>query len=53
VQRMREYEPQAWIEPGPGAVLTGLARRIDKSISVRSVGDPAGLDYAVEGLRNG
>lgn len=53
VQRMREYKPQAWIEPGPGAVLTGLARRIDKSISVRSVGDPAGLDYAVEGLRNG
>ncbi|MEN8144015.1 MAG: ACP S-malonyltransferase [Gemmatimonadota bacterium] len=53
VRRMQEYQPQAWVEPGPGAVLTGLARRIDKSISVRSVGDPAGLEFAVEGLRNG
>jgi len=34
-------------ECGPGKVLTGLARRIDKSLDVRALGTPAELDAAL------
>lgn len=36
------------IECGPGAVLAGLGKRIDKSISVQSIGDLAGLTQGLE-----
>ncbi|MCW5578670.1 MAG: ACP S-malonyltransferase, partial [Dokdonella sp.] len=35
-------------ECGPGKVLTGLARRIDKSIDARALGTPAELAAALE-----
>jgi [acyl-carrier-protein] S-malonyltransferase len=39
------------VEVGPGTVLAGLVKRIDKSIDVLSVGDKASLDKATEVLR--
>jgi len=36
------------IEAGPGKVLTGLCKRIDKTISAAAVFDPASLSAAVE-----
>ena len=35
-------------ECGPGKVLTGLARRIDKSLDARALGTPAELEAALE-----
>jgi [acyl-carrier-protein] S-malonyltransferase len=35
-------------ECGPGKVLTGLAKRIDKSFDARALGTPADLDAAVQ-----
>jgi [acyl-carrier-protein] S-malonyltransferase len=39
------------VEVGPGAVLSGLARRIDRSLQTWSVEDPASLEKAVAGLK--
>ena len=36
------------LEPGPGKVLTGLGKRIDKSMSFMPVLDPATLEKALE-----
>lgn len=36
-------------ECGPGKVLTGLAKRIDKSLDVRALGAPADFDGALAG----
>ncbi len=38
------------LEAGPGKVLSGLVRRIDKSIEAFPVYDPASLDNAVESM---
>jgi [acyl-carrier-protein] S-malonyltransferase len=38
------------IEIGPGKVLMGLARRIDRSLKVLNVEDPASLKKTLEGL---
>ena len=38
----------ALVECGPGKVLTGLARRIEKSLQAHAVFDAASLDSAVE-----
>ena len=38
------------IEAGPGKVLAGLIKRIDKSLNVLPVADPAGLETAREAL---
>lgn len=37
-----------FIESGPGNVLTGLARRIDRSLSVYGIGTLPGLEAAIE-----
>jgi [acyl-carrier-protein] S-malonyltransferase len=41
------------VECGPGKVLTGLVRRIDKAIDARGLGTPAEFDSALQDLRNG
>lgn len=42
--RIREREPSGWIEVGPGRVLTGLARRVDRRLRVTPVGDSASVN---------
>ena len=37
-----------FVESGPGNVLAGLARRIDRSLSVQGIGTLAGLEAAIE-----
>ncbi len=39
------------VEVGPGRVLSGLARRIDRSVEVWNVEDPASLDRALAALK--
>lgn len=43
VRRMDAMGPAGWLELGPGRVLAGLARRIDRSLEVRSVGTAGDL----------
>ena len=40
------------VECGPGKVLAGLVKRIDKSIDARALGTPAEFDSARQDLRN-
>ncbi|MCG6943223.1 MAG: ACP S-malonyltransferase [Thiohalocapsa sp.] len=40
------------VEAGPGKVLAGLGKRIDKTITTLPVFDPAGLDHALEVIGN-
>ncbi|HET8818625.1 MAG TPA: ACP S-malonyltransferase [Xanthomonadaceae bacterium] len=39
-------------ECGPGKVLTGLTRRIDKTLDARAIGHPADLDAALEAWKD-
>jgi [acyl-carrier-protein] S-malonyltransferase len=48
VQLMVKLGVDTLVEIGPGKVLTGLARRIDKSLRTFSVEDPAGLAAALK-----
>src|SRR5216683_734719 len=48
VQRMAAAGVDTLVELGPGKVLSGLARRIDKSLRTFSVEDPAGLAVALK-----
>lgn len=47
IQALRALGVDRVIEVGPGRVLTGLMRRIDRSLSSTSVEDSAGVDAAV------
>ena len=44
VESMIETKPELWFELGPGKVLTGLMRRIDRATDVRAIGGPEDLD---------
>ena len=48
VERMAKAGVDTLIELGPGKVLSGLARRIDKSLRTFSVEDPAGIVAALQ-----
>jgi malonyl CoA-acyl carrier protein transacylase len=41
---------RAAVELGAGAVLKGLAKRIDRNLPVAAAGDPAGIEEALEML---
>lgn len=47
VQAMVGQGISATVECGPGSVLSGLNRRIDKSIAVAGIEEPAGLEKAM------
>jgi [acyl-carrier-protein] S-malonyltransferase len=47
VQTMRNQGITRIVEAGPGKVLAGLCKRIDKSIASAAVFDPASLDVAL------
>jgi [acyl-carrier-protein] S-malonyltransferase len=40
-----------FVECGPGKVLAGLAKRIDKSLEARAIGTPADFDSALADWR--
>jgi [acyl-carrier-protein] S-malonyltransferase len=50
VQRMQAESVEVLLEAGPGKVLAGLAKRIDKSLAGKPVFDPAGIEAAKEEL---
>lgn len=47
-----EASPELFIELGPGKVLAGLGKRIDKSVPVKIVDSPANLQAAVASLES-
>ena len=51
VQRLKSMGIDRVIEFGPGKVLSGLIPRIDKSIRVLAVYDPATLEAALAAVR--
>lgn len=48
VESMRDEGPDLWVEIGPGKVLSGLLRRIDRHQAVRAVSDPQELEALIE-----
>jgi [acyl-carrier-protein] S-malonyltransferase len=44
VERLRDLGVGTFVEIGPGSVLSGLVRRIDRSLSAMSVSDPESLE---------
>ena len=53
VTAMRERGAAAMVEFGPGRVLTGLARRIDRGLAALAVHDAESLDAALEAVTDG
>lgn len=53
VQKMREFEPDRWLELGPGNVLAGLARRIDRALEVTPVGEVDDVHALIGGEEDG
>jgi [acyl-carrier-protein] S-malonyltransferase len=52
VRRLADDGATAFVEVGPGRVLTGLLRRIVNGARGHSIEDPAGLEKALGGLGN-
>jgi len=50
VERLAAEGARAFVEVGPGRVLTGLAKRIIEDAPAVSIEDPAGLDKALAAL---
>lgn len=44
VMELRESGARVFYEPGPGGVLTGLLRRIDRDLEGNAVGEPSDLE---------
>ena len=53
VTRLVREGTTRFVELGPGNVLAGLIRKIDRSVPVVSVGDAEGLDAALAQLTAG
>lgn len=51
IQQMKAYGITHIVECGPGKVLSGLVKRIDKSIEVFSITDPASLEQTLTTLK--
>lgn len=51
VIRLREHGATILVEPGPGRILTGLNKRIDRSLKAMAVHDSASLDKALAELQ--
>jgi len=52
VQKMKNSGVEKLIEAGPGKVLAGLTRRIDKSLSGSAIIDLTSLKSTIEGISN-
>jgi [acyl-carrier-protein] S-malonyltransferase len=52
VNKMKESGVERLIEVGPGKVLTGLTRRIDKSLSASAIIDVSSLKLTIEEISN-
>jgi len=50
VKRLIESGMRRAVEPGPGRVIAGLLRSIDRSVEVVSVGEPEGLAALPDGI---
>ena len=48
VQQLKSQGARILIETGPGKVLSGLTKRIDRDLEAVSLTDPAGFDKALE-----
>jgi [acyl-carrier-protein] S-malonyltransferase len=51
VNRLRDLGANVLIEPGPGRILTGLNKRIDRSLKTMAVHDSASLEKALAELK--
>ena len=51
VRKMKELGITALIELGPGKVLAGLCKRIDKSITAYPIESPASLEKALDAMK--
>jgi [acyl-carrier-protein] S-malonyltransferase len=52
VRRLIADGATTFLELGPGTVLAGLIRKIDRGVRVMSIEDPKGLEAAMAGLRD-
>ena len=52
VLKMKELGVEKLIEAGPGKVLSGLSRRIDKSLSASAIIDMSSLKSTIEEISN-
>ncbi len=48
VKRLVAEGARTFVELGPGNVLAGLVKKIDRSVTVASVEDPAGLEAVLK-----
>ncbi|MED3562713.1 ACP S-malonyltransferase [Bacillus xiapuensis] len=53
VQKMIELGVETFIEIGPGKVLSGLIKKIDRSVKTYSVSDEASCKNVIEALKEG
>ena len=52
MNKMKDSGVERLIEAGPGKVLTGLTRRIDKSLSASAIIDVSSLKSTIEEISN-
>jgi [acyl-carrier-protein] S-malonyltransferase len=51
VRRLIADGVTTFVEVGPGSVLAGLVKKIDRAVTVFSIEDEAGLDAALAGIK--